>query len=77
MHEQTIAELSLGLKNKDFSSQELTQAFLARVEKLDPGLNAFITITEEMALTSAKAADAILAKGEAGPLTGIPIAQKD
>ena len=77
MHEKTIAELSLGLKNKEFSSQELTQAFLARVEKLDPELNAFITVTEDMALNSAKAADALLAKGEAGPLTGIPIAQKD
>ena len=77
MHEKTIAELSLGLKNKDFSSQELTQAFLDRVEKLNPELNAFITVTEDMALSSAKAADGLLAKGEAGPLTGIPIAQKD
>lgn len=77
MHEKTIAELSLGLKNKAFSSQELTQAFLARIQTLDPKLNAFITVTEDMALASAKAADALLAKGEAGPLTGIPIAQKD
>ena len=77
MHEKTIAELSLGLKNKDFSSQELTQAFLTRVKKLDPELNAFITVTEEIALASARAADDLLAKGEGGPLTGIPIAQKD
>jgi len=77
MHEKTIAELSLGLKNKDFSSQELTQAFLTRVKKLDPELNTFITVTEEIALASARAADDLLAKGEAGPLTGIPIAQKD
>ena len=77
MHEKTIAELALGLKNKDYSSLELTQAFLNRIRTHDPALNAFITVTEASALAAAEAADAALANGNAGPLTGVPIAQKD
>ena len=77
MHEKTIAELALGLKNKDYSSLELTQAFLNRIRTHDPALNAFITVTEASALAAAEAADAALASGNAGPLTGVPIAQKD
>ncbi|GAB6046199.1 Asp-tRNA(Asn)/Glu-tRNA(Gln) amidotransferase subunit GatA [Methyloparacoccus murrellii] len=77
MHENTIAELALGLKNKDYSSEELTRACLDRIQALDGELNAFITVTGEAALAAARAADAQRARGEAGPLTGIPIAQKD
>ncbi len=77
MHENTIAELALGLKNKDYSSEELTRACLDRIQALDGELNAFITVTGEAALAAARAADARRARGEAGPLTGIPIAQKD
>ena len=77
MHDKTIAELALGLKQKAYSSLELTQHFLSRIRQFDPALNAFITVTEESALAAAKAADAALAEGAAGPLTGIPIAQKD
>jgi aspartyl-tRNA(Asn)/glutamyl-tRNA(Gln) amidotransferase subunit A len=77
MHEKTIAELVLGLKQKDYSSLELTQAFLARIQQHDTALNSFITVTEESALAAAKAADACIAQGNAGPLTGVPIAQKD
>src|SRR5512142_286272 len=71
MHNKTIAELSAGLKAKAFSSEELTRAFLGRIEKLDSKLNSFITVTPERALAQAKAAD----KGTV--LTGIPMAQKD
>jgi aspartyl-tRNA(Asn)/glutamyl-tRNA(Gln) amidotransferase subunit A len=77
MHDKTIAELAQGLKNKEFSSVELTQAFLARIRQHDPRLNCFVTVTEDLALAAAQAADARLARGDAGPLTGVPIAQKD
>lgn len=77
MQEKTIAELSLGLRNKEFSSQEVTQTYLTRIRALNPELNAFITVTEERAVQAAKAADAVLASGQGGPLTGVPIAQKD
>jgi aspartyl-tRNA(Asn)/glutamyl-tRNA(Gln) amidotransferase subunit A len=77
MHNNTLAELSLALKNKKISSKELTAHFLARIEKHDPHLNCFITITAEHALHQAELADRQREKGLAGPLTGIPIAHKD
>lgn len=77
MHRNTIAELSQELQHKNISSVELIQHFINRIKKLDSILNSFITVTEEYALDQAKAADARLAKDEATPLTGIPIAQKD
>ena len=77
MHNKTIAELAAALKQGDVSSVELTQYFIDRIEKLDPGLNAFITVTPESALEAAKAADARIQAGDAGPLTGVPIAHKD
>lgn len=77
MQEKTIAELSLGLRNKEFSSQEVTQTYLTRIRVLNPELNAFITVTEESAVQAAKAADVVLASGQGGPLTGVPVAQKD
>ncbi|CAC9622734.1 Aspartyl-tRNA(Asn) amidotransferase subunit A (EC 6.3.5.6) @ Glutamyl-tRNA(Gln) amidotransferase subunit A (EC 6.3.5.7) [uncultured Gammaproteobacteria bacterium] len=75
MHTKTIAELTQGLKNKEFSSVELTQHYLDRINTSD--LNAFITITDEIALQQAQAADAQIAKGKASILTGIPYAHKD
>ena len=77
MHTKTIGELSLLLANKEISSVELTQHFLTRIQQHDTTLNSFITICEEYALAQAKAADKRISKGEATPLTGIPIAQKD
>jgi aspartyl-tRNA(Asn)/glutamyl-tRNA(Gln) amidotransferase subunit A len=77
MHEKTIAEISASLNQKEFSSQEVTRAFLDRIARLNPELNAFLTVTEEMALAQAQAADQRIAAGQAGPLTGVPIAQKD
>jgi aspartyl-tRNA(Asn)/glutamyl-tRNA(Gln) amidotransferase subunit A len=76
MYNKTIAELAKGLRSGEFSSVELTKAFLARI-KQHGSLNAYITVTEDLALQEAKAADARLAKGDAGLLTGIPVAQKD
>ncbi len=75
MHTKTIAQLAQGLKNKDFSSVELTQHYLNRINASD--LNAFITITDESAMTQAKIADGKIAKGETSILTGIPYAHKD
>ena len=73
----SIAELAQALRTKRLSSVELTQTMLARIAKHNPTLNAFVTIDAEGALTAATAADARIAKGAAGPLTGIPIAHKD
>ena len=77
MHTLSIKQLSEGLRAKKFSSRELTAHFLKRIETLDPKLNSFITVTAEQALRQADAADARLAAGQGGPLTGVPIAQKD
>jgi aspartyl-tRNA(Asn)/glutamyl-tRNA(Gln) amidotransferase subunit A len=77
MHEMTIAQMSAGLRAREFSSVELTQAYLRRITELSARLNAFITVTAERALEDAQRADATLARGEGGPLTGVPIAHKD
>ncbi len=77
MHTKTLAELAQGLKRREFSSRELTQHFLDRIRRHDGTLNAFITVTPERALADADAADVALDRGEGGPLTGIPLAQKD
>jgi len=77
----SLKQLSQALVAKQISSRELTQLFLDRIAHLNPTLNAFITVDPEKSLKMAQAADARLAAasgGEpAGPLTGIPIAQKD
>ncbi|MEQ1440197.1 Asp-tRNA(Asn)/Glu-tRNA(Gln) amidotransferase subunit GatA [Fontimonas sp. SYSU GA230001] len=77
MHTLSIKELAAGLRSRKFSSRELTQHYLKRIESLDPQLNSYITVTAERALAQADAADAKLARGEGGALTGIPLAQKD
>ncbi len=77
MHHKTLAELATGLAAKDFSSVELTRHFLERIRRHDGTLNSFITVCEEQALAQAAAADAARAAGQAGLLTGVPMAQKD
>ena len=66
-----------GLRAREFTARELTEAHLAAIEALNPRLNAFVTVTGERALAQADAADAALARGEFAPLTGIPLAIKD
>ncbi|MBT8117724.1 MAG: Asp-tRNA(Asn)/Glu-tRNA(Gln) amidotransferase subunit GatA [Gammaproteobacteria bacterium] len=77
MHSKSLVELAAGLQAGEFSSEELTRACLDRVGRLDGALNSFITVAEKQALAAARAADARLQQGEAGPLTGIPFAHKD
>jgi aspartyl-tRNA(Asn)/glutamyl-tRNA(Gln) amidotransferase subunit A len=73
----TIAEAQAKLRQREISSRELTRACLDRIAAVEPKLNAFITVTEDEALTQADAADALLAKGDAPPLCGIPLGIKD
>jgi aspartyl-tRNA(Asn)/glutamyl-tRNA(Gln) amidotransferase subunit A len=73
---QTIAELSRALRARTLSCVELAQDALARIAAAS-SLNAFVTVDAERALTDASAADARLARGDASPLAGIPIAHKD
>ena len=77
MLSKTVAELSAALDRKDVSSVELTQAYLDRIEKLNPDLNAYITVCKEQALKQAAEADKQRAAGNGTPFTGIPIAHKD
>lgn len=77
MHQLTLAEIARALGDKQFSAEELTRSLLARIQQLDPQLNSFITVTEELAIAQAKSADARRANGENGPLLGAPIGHKD
>jgi len=77
MHDKTIADLASDLRGGEFTSLELTRHFLERIERLDPRLNTFVTVAADTAQEAAERADSRLQAGEAGPLTGIPIAHKD
>ncbi len=77
MYRKSLAELAADLQAGVCSSAELTQACLDRIAALDGRLNAFITVTADAALQAARAADARIRAGQAGPLTGIPFAHKD
>src|SRR5712672_2250029 len=77
MHNLFIGELADRLVKRQISSVELTRHFLSRIERLNPALNAFITLTAEQALQDAASADARLGNGEKGPLLGIPLIHKD
>ena len=77
MFNDSLKQLANQLTAKKISSTELTTEFLQRIKQLNSEYNAFITINEEMSLAQARIADKMIAAGEAGPLTGIPIAQKD
>ena len=77
MLELPVTELSAALAAKKVSAVELTRAFLERIGKLNPDLNAFITVDRERSLAQARRADERRARGDAGALTGIPVAFKD
>jgi len=74
---QGIADISRALAKGEYSSVELTRAYLAQIEAQNAALNAYITVAPERALAQAEAADARRAKGETGPLLGVPLAHKD
>ena len=77
LHYTTIRELGARYRKREVSPVEVTRALLARIEKLDPGLHAFVTLTPERALADAQAAEDALKKGDTRPLLGIPIGHKD
>jgi aspartyl-tRNA(Asn)/glutamyl-tRNA(Gln) amidotransferase subunit A len=73
----TIRELGARYRRRELSPVEVTRALLARIEKLDPALHAFVTVTVDRALADARAAEEALGRGDTRPLLGIPIAHKD
>jgi aspartyl-tRNA(Asn)/glutamyl-tRNA(Gln) amidotransferase subunit A len=77
LHTLSIGELARRLASKQLSSVELTRYFLERIERLNPSLNAVITVTAPQALAAAALADRRLAAGERGRLLGIPLIHKD
>ncbi|WP_213298248.1 Asp-tRNA(Asn)/Glu-tRNA(Gln) amidotransferase subunit GatA [Paraburkholderia sacchari] len=76
MHDKSLTELRAALAAKACSAVELAQHFLSRIDA-NQDLNAFVDVNPELTLAQAKAADARIAGGNAGPLTGIPLAHKD
>lgn len=73
----TIHEAAELLRRREITSLELTESVLHRIQETEPHLNAFITITADLALAQARQADERLERGEAHPLTGVPAAIKD
>jgi aspartyl-tRNA(Asn)/glutamyl-tRNA(Gln) amidotransferase subunit A len=73
----TIKQLQQGLAEKQFSSVEITQDYLNKINQHNTDINCFISVTDELALQQAVVADIALAKGTGSVLTGIPIAHKD
>ena len=77
MIKRSVSALSQALATKEISSVELTQLYLDRIKNLNPDINAYITVDTEKSLAQARSADDMRAAGNAKPLTGIPLAQKD
>ena len=74
---RTVAEIRQGLAGGEFSSEEITRDYLDRIHRHNPELNCYISVTEEIALEQARAADARIAAGDTSALTGVPLAHKD
>ncbi len=77
LHTLSVQEMITGLASKDFSSLELTNHLLSRIDSLDKQINSFITVTADLAREQAKLADELRAKGDSRPLLGVPMAHKD
>jgi aspartyl-tRNA(Asn)/glutamyl-tRNA(Gln) amidotransferase subunit A len=76
-HDLTLTEAADLLSLLEVSSVDLTRAAFQRIDALDDRIHAFLTLTKDRAMEQARAADERIARGEAGPLTGIPMAIKD
>ncbi len=74
---KTISQIQQGLAKKEFSSVEITQDYLTAIKQHNPAINCYISVTEDLALQQAKAADQRIASGNAQALTGVPLAHKD
>lgn len=74
---KSIRQIQQGLASGEFSSVEITQEYLNAIKQHNSSINCYITVTDELALKQAKAADKRIASGEAEALTGVPLAQKD
>ncbi|MGZ5570004.1 MAG: Asp-tRNA(Asn)/Glu-tRNA(Gln) amidotransferase subunit GatA [Usitatibacter sp.] len=77
MGRESLTQLAAALAARTISSVELTRSYIGRIARHNGALNAFITVDEEKSLAQARAADERIARGDAEPLTGIPIAHKD
>jgi aspartyl-tRNA(Asn)/glutamyl-tRNA(Gln) amidotransferase subunit A len=78
LHELSIQQAHELLSSRQISSEELTRAYLERIERIDPKVQSFVTIADEAALEQAREADQRLKSGEGPtPLTGIPYSAKD
>ncbi len=73
----TLAAALDGMEKKQFSSLELTDAFIGAIDRANPHLNAYVATTPELARKRARASDAKRAQGKAGPLEGAPLGIKD
>ena len=74
---QSIAEIRANLDDGTYSCRELAESLISRIEEHDNDINAFITVTADDARSTADAQDVLISRGQAGPLTGIPLAHKD
>ena len=74
----TATELARRIRAKELSAREVMEAHLTQIERVNPTVNAIVTLLAERAMAGARAADEALARGAAvGPLHGLPIAHKD
>jgi amidase len=77
LHEMTAAEQLRALRDREICSRDLTEHYLDRIDRLDPQLGSFVTVTPELARREAARADERLARGEWSPLLGLPLGIKD
>ena len=77
LHRLSLEQATDLLARREISSVELTRALLERIRDTDGAIRAFLTVTEEVALAQARAADERRARGESGPLLGVPVGIKD
>src|SRR4030067_266649 len=78
VHEWTLLSAAKAVRDKKISSRELTRALLSRIERINPKINAYLTVLPETAMREAAARDEELARGELrGPLHGVPVGLKD